>query len=79
MFHNLFSENDTDLENFYDFTEAMKVPDALITFQNMRMLHTVHILPNKHVLIEGAMMDSVVEVYQAEQHCGDLTQPIHII
>ena len=55
------------MEHFYDFTEAMKVPDALLTFQNMRMLHTVHIMPNLHVLIEGAMMDSIVEVYQVEQ------------
>ena len=78
-FFSLFVDHDTDVEEFYDFTEAIKVPDASITFPTMRMLQTVHILPNRHVLIEGNIMDSVVEVYQVEADQGSVTAPIHTI
>ena len=78
-FFSLFGDNDTDVEEFYDFTAALKVPDATITFPSMRMLQTVHILPNRHILIEGNIMDSAVEVYQVDADQGNVTAPIHTI
>ena len=43
-------------ERFFDYTEALHNPDCLITFQNMRMLLNVCLLPNMHLLIEGGLM-----------------------
>ena len=34
----MFDEDGEDLEGFFDFTEDMKEPDCMITFDNMRML-----------------------------------------
>ena len=34
----MFDEDGEDLEGFFDFTESMKEPDCMITFDNMRML-----------------------------------------
>jgi len=59
----LFAQPNDEDEAFYDFTKAMQVPDSSISFTNMRMLHTVKMLPNRHVLIEGGVMDQIVEVY----------------
>ena len=52
-----FSAPDVDTENFYDFTQAVHVPDVQIIFQNMRMLQNVCLLPNMHLLIEGGLLD----------------------
>ena len=59
----MFAEDGADFEEFYDFSEAMRVPDAKIAYENMRMLNTVCMLPNRHVLIEGGFMEAIVEVY----------------
>lgn len=75
----MFSSPENENEVFYDFTKAMQVPDSAISFSNMRMLHTVNMLPNRHLLIEGGVMEQVVEVYQVEVHAGNLSEPIHTI
>ena len=48
-------------------------------FPSMRMLQCVHILANRHILLEGNIMDSVVEVYQVDANQGSVTAPIHTI
>ena len=59
----MFAEDDEDLDGFYDFTQAMHVVDCSITFNNFRVLQNICLLPNKHLLIEGGMLEQVVEVY----------------
>ena len=59
----MFADEDDDLEGFYDFTEAIRVPDCTITFQNFRVLQNICLLPNKHLLIEGGTLEQIVEVY----------------
>ena len=75
-----FGEEGDDLVDFFDFTNAIETPDSTIIPQGYgRLLQAICILPNKHVLIEGNMMDSTVEVYQVESNQGSLTEPIQII
>ena len=59
----IFAEEGEDTDMFFDFTEALHNPDCLITFQNMRMLQNVCLLPNMQLIIEGGLMAQEVEVY----------------
>ena len=52
----MFADEDTDLEGFFDFTEAVREADCTITIQNLRDLHNICLLPNKHLLIEGGTL-----------------------
>ena len=65
-----FAGEDADTEIFFDFTEALQKPQVQIVFQNMRMLQNVCLLPNMHLLIEGGLLDQIVEVYQMEKDAG---------
>lgn len=56
--------DDTDEEEFYDFTEDIHVPECQVTFSgSTRHLQNICLLPNRHLLIEGGIMDEIVEVY----------------
>ena len=48
----------------------MHQPDVHIIFQNMRMLQNLCLLPNRHLLIEGGLLDQVVEVYEMQSDAG---------
>ena len=61
MFGDLFAEDRGD--DVYDFSEPVEVPDVCIRINNMRLLQNIHMLPNKQLLIEGGLMEQVVEVY----------------
>lgn len=50
--------------DFFDFTQNLRTPDCLIQFTNMRVLQTICLLPNMHLLIEGLLMSQTVEVYE---------------
>ena len=72
----MFADND---DYFYDFTEVIRFPECNVSFKNTRMLQSICLLPNNHLLLEGGLMDTIVEVYQIQAGAGDLSQPIHVI
>lgn len=45
----------------------------------MRMLQNLCLLPNRHLLIEGGLLDQVVEVYEMQSDAGIVSEPIHVI
>jgi len=50
----MFSEANNG-ETFYDFTQAIQFPECNVKFQNPRMLQTICLLPNNHLLLEGGL------------------------
>ena len=74
----MFAE-ERDEQAVFDFSEPVEVPDVCITINNMRLLQNIHMLPNKQLLIEGGLMEQVVEVYQLEHDLGEVTDPVHVI
>ena len=43
------------------------------------MLQNLCLLPNRHLLIEGGLLDQVVEVYEMQSDAGIVSEPIHVI
>ena len=67
----MFAEEEENDPGYYDFTEAIRVADCTITFQNLRTLHNICLLPGKlHLLIEGGTLEQIVEVYQINEDVG---------
>ena len=54
----IFEESDSraDTQAFYDFTKAVRTPKCTVQFTNTRMLQCICILPNKHLLLEGGLV-----------------------
>ena len=67
----MFADNENE-GSFYDFTEVIRFPECNINFSNTRMLQSICLLPNNHLLLEGGLMDSIVEVYHVQESTGDL-------
>ena len=76
-FDNMFDQYNENMGAFYDFTEAVRYPVCTVGFTNTRFLHSICLLPNMHLLVEGGLMDQSVEVYQISEDGGDIFEPIH--
>ena len=79
MLTNLFAEHGEDQDDFFDITHCVQTPNCQMEFQNMRVLQTICLLPNMHLLVEGGIMDCNVEVYELTAGGGQLSEPTHVI
>ena len=43
------------------------------------MIQNICLLPNKHLLVEGGLMEQIIEVWELEEDSGILLEPVHII